>query len=820
MVLSPLNILIIAFLLVEAGLLAYNLLRRRTDTERLTWLSAAIITALFVTGLQLLPPDWQFSETLNRSFVIWLALELNLIAFAGMIVRDIARDDNAPRFRRLWLGISVLWLIAFAGAALLLQEPFAGWTDWIDGGSSVIALVGLGGAALLGTHMLTVTFYYFYVAPMPEVANRSAFWLASSAVMLVAVVLLSSSSNPLMLPGNVILITALLIATYGIRHYRLIDIRTALLGLARTIAITGMTWMLTFAALYLVDRANFFTELSIPSIPDGTSGTLIIASIALTIAVLIVPVRQVIEMFFRELNPRSRTNVAGATAQYSQRVARAASLEEVVEATTSTINDVMNVRRSALVLINNTFRVPDSVELIVLSGGATLNNPTSTGYLSKSSPIYRSLSMEKVPVGQFDIEFGPAYQEASDDERAFFRGLGMSAYVPVMTDARLIGLLASGPKLNDMPYYREDVELLTVIGQQVGTALRSARLIDDLQHLNDSMRVLNKRLENAKMELEKLDTIKTDFITIASHELRTPLAQIRGYTDIMDSLNEADSLQQEQARQMVNNLRKSTGRMEELISAMLDVSQIDVNSMDLRFIRTTPETIIRMALEPLKDPAEQRDIQIERSGLQGLPHIEADLQRMTQAFRNIILNAIKFTPDGGTITIRADYKEPGDGDKSIEHVLFTIEDTGVGIAEKDIKYIFQKFYRGFDTQLHSSGIYKFMGAGPGLGLTIARGIIEGHGGEIWAQSPGHDMDDLPGSTFFVRLPLHPPEGTRRVQPFEGDGEARISTEEPKRRETDTRPMPEGVIDQARRESEAEARDDFNVNTRIPPDRYT
>jgi hypothetical protein len=82
------------------------------------------------------------------------------------------------------------------------------------------------------------------------------------------------------------------------------------------------------------------------------------------------------------------------------------------------------------------------------------------------------------------------------------------------------------------------------------------------------------------------------------------------------------------------------------------------------------------------------------------------------------------------------------------------------------------------------------------------------------------MDDLPGSTFYIRLPLHPPEGTRRVQPFEGEGESRITTDEPKRRENDTRPMPDDVIERARQESEAEARDDYNVNTRIPPERYT
>jgi signal transduction histidine kinase len=86
----------------------------------------------------------------------------------------------------------------------------------------------------------------------------------------------------------------------------------------------------------------------------------------------------------------------------------------------------------------------------------------------------------------------------------------------------------------------------------------------------------------------------------------------------------------------------------------------------------------------------------------------------------------------------------------------------VGIAHENLELIFQKFYRGFDPTLHSTGTYKFMGAGPGLGLTIARGVIEGHGGRVWAESPGHSMTDFPGATFYIQLPVHPPETAQRV----------------------------------------------------------
>jgi signal transduction histidine kinase len=194
---------------------------------------------------------------------------------------------------------------------------------------------------------------------------------------------------------------------------------------------------------------------------------------------------------------------------------------------------------------------------------------------------------------------------------------------------------------------------------------------------------------------------------------------------------------------------------------MLDVSQLDVAAMDLRFSEVTIESVMRIAIEPLNDAIRQRKLTLSARGLRGLPPIRGDMQRLVQAFRNIVVNAIKFTPDGGRIEINGSLvpeKLAGEG----AHVLIAIADTGVGIARENLDLIFQKFFRGTDPAYHSTGAYKFMGAGPGLGLTIARGVIEGHHGEVWAESEGFDMKALPGSTFYVLLPVNPPASPRKV----------------------------------------------------------
>ena len=670
----------------------------------------------------------------------------------------------------VWGGLSLVWLVSFSISLIIFPEPIIGWAAWSPQQvPSITALVGVLGLAIMSIALFGVGFYRFMTAPLPEIANRAAFWTVTTLIALLGVTLIANGTLAVILIGNIILYLALSLMSYGIHHYRLVDVRLSIMNAARTLLLLLLTWGLIVSSVYLLSQNNFAETLlgDTDRLEPQVVSLLVIAGMSLVVALLLLPLRQVVDIVFDQINVQQSPNLTGATALFSRRLSRAATLEEIVEATTSSLNEVMRTKRSALILINNTVRMPDAVELIVLERGATLANPSAQGFLSKNSPIFYTLAATQVPIGQFDLDFGPFYQGATPDERRFFLSLRMSAFVPVITDDRLIGLIATGPKLLDVPYYRDDMELLVVIAQQVANALRSARLIDDLQHLNNTMRVLNKRLESTNTELEKLDSVKTDFITIASHELRTPLAQIRGYTDIIDSLNTAEALNQDQAKQMVNNLRKSTERMEELISAMLDVSQIDVKAMDLRFVRTTPETVVRMALEPLKDPATQRNITIEREGLGGLPHIQADMQRLVQAFRNILLNAIKFTPDGGHIHIAAEQRQSEEGD----FVVYSVKDTGVGVDPKDSDYIFEKFYRGFDTQLHSTGIYKFLGAGPGLGLTIAKGIIDGHGGKIWVESSGHNIDDPPGSIFYIQIPITQADETGRVKPIAGQSTA-------------------------------------------------
>ncbi|MBK8032788.1 MAG: HAMP domain-containing histidine kinase [Chloroflexi bacterium] len=728
---SVTSTLVLVCLIAHIVVVGFLMIRRQRVRVGLPWLALTILFSALVAAT--LYPEFS-------SLALFMQA-LTLFTYGALSMRDMAN-----RVPRLWTIFGVLWLFTLIGSVALLGNT----PSWVLSAFAppypVSALFMLGGFALGGIILIASAFYKFYVARLPEVANRALFWGINSAYFMIGIFLVGTGANALGAPGSFVLLFGTLGAAYAQMNYRVLDIRRELTSTIRIMILLLITTLVIFGALIVADGI------------DANPTALVLALIALAAAILYLPIRQLAETLIGlTLRGSFKTDTTMIPRRYTQQIANAVELNALVEAATQALNELLRVRRSALILVNET---GDTAELMLLPA---LLDRSGRASLTKSGSLYQHFAVEGSSLSQFDLEFNPRFKDLP--EIAFFRESGLSAYAPILMDQTLIGVLACGAKLSDAPFTVHDFQLLTTMASQTGTVLRNARLVADLRKLNQGMQTLNSSLEDAKEQMERLDEVKTDFVTIASHELRTPLAQIRGYTDIMDALNEGGALEQDKMAGLVSNLRKATERMEELIAAMLDVSQLDVNAMNLHFTQTSLESVMRMAIEPLTDAIKQRKQTLAARGMRGLPIVQADLQRLVQAFRNIVVNAIKFTPDGGKIDITA-MLEPAQAPGEQDYVLITIKDTGVGIEKENLELIFRKFYRAYDPGLHSTGTYKFMGAGPGLGLTIAQGVIEGHGGKIWAESPGHNMQTYPGTTFFIRLPVVPPEDARRVMPFQ------------------------------------------------------
>lgn len=250
----------------------------------------------------------------------------------------------------------------------------------------------------------------------------------------------------------------------------------------------------------------------------------------------------------------------------------------------------------------------------------------------------------------------------------------------------------------------------------------------------------------ANRELARLEQVKTDFISIAAHELKTPLTLIQGYANILHDL-----LSDERTTSLADGIRRGAERMNMIIEDMLDLSAIDTNRLSLFIEPVNLNKTIQLIMHQMEPILTQRRHTIQTVELDKLPTIEADTYRLHQVFAQLINNAIKYTPDGGQITIIGQTVEANRGKPASVRVI--VKDTGVGIAPEDREKIFEKFYRVGSSDLHSTGQTKFMGAGPGLGLSIVKGLVEAHQGRIVAESPGFDMQNCPGSSLIVTLPI-------------------------------------------------------------------
>ena len=259
-------------------------------------------------------------------------------------------------------------------------------------------------------------------------------------------------------------------------------------------------------------------------------------------------------------------------------------------------------------------------------------------------------------------------------------------------------------------------------------------------------------LEQANLELAKkneilrnIDKTKTNFIQISAHELRTPLTLIMGYSQMLeqDAKNNSDLMA------LAQGILEGSERMTTIVESMLDVSRIDSNTLFLRKTGLRLDLLIKKVNKGFEKALEERNIKMAMDGLDELPLIPADPDLLQKVFYHIIMNAIKFTPDGGSITVSGKYLNGSEPPQ----VEIAIHDTGIGIDSALHQLIFEKFSQTGDVLLHSSGRTKFKGGGPGLGLAIARGIVEAHGGQIKVESPGYNEKTYPGSTFFVSLPI-------------------------------------------------------------------
>lgn len=289
---------------------------------------------------------------------------------------------------------------------------------------------------------------------------------------------------------------------------------------------------------------------------------------------------------------------------------------------------------------------------------------------------------------------------------------------------------------------------------------------------------ISNELGKTQEKLQQLDRNKSNFISVAAHELKTPLTLIEGYTAMMADTVEQSG--QSQIETLLKGVNTGIHRLRHIIDDMIDVSLIDNNLLTLTFQPLWITHLLNLLRTELGKTIADRRQTLTIKKFQGDDlMIYGDSERIYQALYNVATNAIKFTPDNGTITI--------DGRLLPGFVEIVIADTGIGISTEHQAVIFEKFGQLGRADLHSSGRTKFKGGGPGLGLPITRGIIEAHGGTIWVESEGYDEVELKGSRFHVLLPTRTEASDPRIAKLFGSFESMNTESETEKSDQENSP---------------------------------
>lgn len=336
------------------------------------------------------------------------------------------------------------------------------------------------------------------------------------------------------------------------------------------------------------------------------------------------------------------------------------------------------------------------------------------------NPLLKQVALDKKPAMTNNLRdvWGGVIDAAKLDSLAEQSRLKTILLYPLLAQGRMIGVLVLGLNRDYAALNKHEQNSIQSLTNVVAVALENSLLYEQLKAANE--------------ELKSLDKARAEFISIASHQLRTPPATVKWY--LASVLNGDYGPLPQEIDGIIKKTQNTNNHLISLIEDMLNVSRIERGKMEFLFDSTDTEELARFAYEQLIPMALDKKLQLSYDPPKSpLPKIMADKEKLRQVMNNLIDNAIKYTKQG---TVAVSLYQEGD------EIRFKVKDSGKGISAEEQDSIFQKYTRGKESVKQSAGL--------GLGLYVAKIIIEQHKGKIWAESEGEGK----GSSFIFSLPIH------------------------------------------------------------------
>ena len=736
---SPQTLNLILHLILAALYLPVlaNLIQRRSGQET----AATLLSSYVVLGMLLTIGEGLWRGGQLRLATPRVANDFQLygaLALAFLLTLTVASFTR--RNLRRWLGIGAFWVVGFIIILPnLLSLPEVIWTN----GRFALTLERLAPTwAVIGWFIFMLGAILNARAAharsrQPLFRNRLNYWTPVFLLTILNDVLIIIG---LPLPGNPIRLGAAALAALIIVTHDPPDLREV----ARRV----LTYIITTIVIVVFYVAGFSASQTVFKALPNFNPLLVGAGIALLLSFIFTPLLSLVQRWVNRWLNIQEFHASRTLHAYSEQISNILDMQKLANVAVGLIIEAMDITRGFLFLVDSELSSDGQKSYRLRAVRNQGERQVKIVSFSTDHPIVKHLTQEQRPLLQYDLDLLPIFRSVPDSEREWFNHLEAEVYLPIFSKREWIGLLSLGAKISGNRYTEEDLVTLSALANQTAVALENARLVDNLVQLNTELRQAYRSLDKANSDLERLDQTKSDFISIASHELRTPLTTMVGYTEMLIE----DITLPPNVHEMLKGISKGTKRLHEIMDSMFDIAQIDTRTLQIHLTPVNTATLVKEVGERMVQSFMERK-QTLIINIPPLPMVRADPNLLKKLFQHLLSNAIKFTPNKGRITVDAQPLAAHNSEMPSGGIEIIVSDTGVGVDPDSSEIIFSKFYQPGELTKHSTSKTRFKGSGAGLGLALAKGIVEAHGGRIWVESTGYDEANLPGSKFHVVLPL-------------------------------------------------------------------
>ena len=452
-----------------------------------------------------------------------------------------------------------------------------------------------------------------------------------------------------------------------------------------------------------------------------------------------------------ELNERKRTaeeiqrrlEYEETIANISSRFVGLSDIDKAVNDSMSDIGKLCKVSRACLFLLAEDGTIMNDAHEWYAEGVSPKKNNINS-LPSVAFSWWKNKLNNGEPISIPDVSKMPVEAE-TEKEVLQSQGIRSVLALPIFLKGKLDGFIGLDNTTEPVEWSSNDITVLMVTSEIIGSALERKKAADELAELNEELKSMNllletkveertRQLEEAVSIARASDQAKSEFLASMSHELRTPLNAIIGFSQVLQeqyfgNLNEKQT-------EYITDIVESGKHLLSLINDILDLSKIEAGKMELDMARVKIGDVVRNSLVMVKEKALAHRINLDLQVAEAIngSEIPGDERRLKQVMFNLLSNATKFTPDGGIIRVEADKYE--------KEIVIKVIDNGIGMTAQEQKRLFEAFYQ-------ASGGIKDKTPGTGLGLAITKSIVEKHGGRIWVESEGTNK----GCKFIFTLPV-------------------------------------------------------------------